>query len=119
MLNLFKKDKKPQNLKEVIGYIKNLEKRVEGLSEEIKYLKKENKYTFKKIGIVRFNPFSGTGSDQSFSIALLDGNNDGIVITSIYAREENRVYAKPIKNSASEYPLSEEEKKAIMKAVNL
>ena len=68
------------------------------------------------MGIVRFNPFSGVGSDQSFSVALLDKNDNGIVITSLYNREGNRVYAKPIKTGVSEYLLSTEEKSAIEKA---
>jgi len=56
------------------------------------------------------------GGDQSFSLALLDKRNSGVVITSLYAREGNRVYGKPIKEGTSEYPLSEEEKKAIEEA---
>jgi len=68
--------------------------------------------------VVRFNPFSGVGSDQSFSIALLDSNDNGVVITSLYTRNENRVYAKPLKAGRSEYLLSAEEKNAIEKAKN-
>jgi len=49
-------------------------------------------------------------------LALLDGKDNGIVMTSLYAREGNRVYGKPIKNGKSEYSLSEEEKQAIEKA---
>lgn len=118
MFNLFKKKQKLQNLKEVLDYLTNLNKKVEGISEEIKDLKEKNKFSFQKIGIIRFNPFSGIGSDQSFSIALLDGNDNGVIVTSIFAREENRVYAKPIKNGKSEYPLSQEEEKAISKAIS-
>ena len=68
------------------------------------------------MGVVRYNPFSDTGSDQSFSIALLDSDNNGMVITSLYSRDGNRVYAKPVKNNVSEYSLSNEEKEAIIKA---
>ena len=68
--------------------------------------------------LIRYNPFSGVGSDQSFSIALLDGNNNGFVITSIYSREGNRVYGKSLKEGKSEYSLSDEEKKAISKAIS-
>jgi hypothetical protein len=49
---------------------------------------------------------------------LLNGNNDGVVITSIYAREGNRVYGKSIKAGLSKYSLSDEEKKAISKAMS-
>jgi len=56
------------------------------------------------------------GGDQSFSIALLDKQNSGVVITSLYTRDGNRVYAKPIENGTSEYTLSKEEKEALSRA---
>lgn len=117
MFKFFKKSKEPKNLKEVLNQFEGLERKVEGISKELESLKKESKFNFQKIGIVRYNPFSEVGSDQSFSIALLDGNNDGIVITSLYARDGNRVYGKSVKNGKSEYSLSDEEKKAISKAL--
>ena len=116
MFNFFKKDKEPKNLKEVLNQLKDLEKKINGISEELENLKKESKFSVQKTGIVRYNPFSGIGSNQSFSVALLDGNNDGIVITSLYAREGNRVYGKPVKDGKSEYSLSNEEKRAIERA---
>lgn len=69
-----------------------------------------------KIGVVRFNPFGDTGGDQSFSIALLNSRNDGIVISSLHGRGGTRIYSKPIKQGTSEYNLTNEEKKAIEKA---
>ena len=68
-----------------------------------------------KVGVVRFNAFEDTGSDLSYSVALLDENNDGVVLSSIFGRDENRCYAKPIKNGKSEYPLSKEEVQALKK----
>lgn len=117
MFNFFRKTKKePENLKEILAQFQDLKKSFERISQELESLKKENKFNVQKIGIVRFNPFSEVGGDQSFSIALLDGNDDGVVITSLYSREGNRVYGKPIQNGKSQYPLSEEEKQAIEKA---
>ena len=117
MFNFFKKNKKePKNLKEILANFKDLEKNLDKLSEELENLKKENKFSIQQVGIVRFNPFSEVGGDQSFSIALLDGKGDGVVITSLYTREGNRVYGKPIKNGKSEYLLSKEEQEAINKA---
>lgn len=113
MFNLFKKKKEPENLSEIISQFKDLERNFERISEELESLKKENKFSIQKVGLVRFNPFKEIGGDQSFSIALLDGNNDGAVITSLYTREGNRIYGKPIKAGLSEYLLSEEEKRAI------
>lgn len=67
-----------------------------------------------KVGIVRFNPFQDTGSNQSWSIALLDGANTGLVISSLLSRESARVYAKPvIKGQSQDFPLTTEEKRAI------
>ncbi len=119
MFNLFKKSKKePKNLKEVLGVLKNLEERLKKTDKKLQILEKNSKFFLQKVGIIRFNPFPEVGSNQSFSIALLDNNNDGVVITSLYSREENRVYGKPIKNGISEYSLSKEEITAIEKAKN-
>ncbi len=71
-----------------------------------------------KVGVVRFNPFKDTGGDQSFIIALLDSNNKGVVLSSLYTREGTRVYTKPIEKGGSTYHLSKEEKEAIAKAIS-
>jgi len=117
MLNFFKKTKKePENIEEVLAQLKELANSFEKLSEELDALKKKSKFSVQKVALIRFNPFREVGGDQSFSVALLDGNNSGVVITSLYSREENRVYGKPVKNGESEYLLSEEEKEAIERA---
>ena len=118
MFNFFKKNKKePENFKEILTDFQNLKKDFKKISKELANLKKESKFSIQKIALVRFNPFSEVGGDQSFSIALLDANNDGLVITSLYTRGGNRVYGKPIKNGQSKYQLSEEENRAIEKAI--
>jgi len=116
MFNFSKKDKKPENVKEVLRYLDNLEKKIEKCANSLENLEKVKNLPIQKMGIVRFNPFSGTGSDQSFSVALLNGENTGVVLTSIFSREGNRVYAKPVEAGESKYSLSEEEKEAIKKA---
>ena len=116
MFDFFKKSKEPASLGKVSRKCDDLEKKLAKLLKEMEELKKTSAFSIQKIGIVRYNPFSGVGSNQSFSAALLDSNNNGIVISSLYTREGNRVYGKPIKNSKSEYFLSEEEKTAIKKA---
>jgi len=116
MFNFFKNKKEPKNLKEILSQFKSLEDNFEKISKELGNLKKEGELSLQKIGMVRFNPFSEVGSDQSFSLALLNGKDDGVVITSLYTREDNRVYGKPIKGGVSEYSLSNEEKEAIEKA---
>ena len=117
MFNFFKKNKKQSpSFKKVLSSLGNLDKRIEVISKELENLKKESKFSVQRVGMVRYNPFSEVGSNQSFSVALLDGSNNGIVISSLYSREGNRVYGKPVKNGKSEYSLSDEEKKAISKA---
>jgi N-methylhydantoinase A/oxoprolinase/acetone carboxylase beta subunit len=119
MFNFLKKKKRePENLAEIFSYFEKLENNFEELSKELEKLKKESKFSLQKIGILRYNPFSDVGSNQSFSIAVLDGRDDGLVITSLYAREGNRIYGKPIKEGNSEYSLSKEEKEAIKIAQN-
>ena len=74
---------------------------------------------FHKIGLVRFNPFKDVGGDQSFALAVLNGKNAGITLSSLYTREGSRVYAKSIVNGISEkHPLTEEEKQAIEMAIS-
>jgi len=69
------------------------------------------------IGLVRFNPFEDTGSDQSFAIALLDDARDGVVISSLHGRANTRVFAKPVSGGASQHALSDEESQAIRLAL--
>ncbi len=117
MLNLFKKSKKgPENIQEVLDYLKKLEGRLDDLGRKLEVLQKKSLAFFQKFGVVRFNPFKDVGGDQSFSIALLDANDNGFVVTSLYSRAENRVYAKPVAAGKSKYQLSEEEKEAIARA---
>lgn len=88
---------------EIISYCKNLDEEVSKCIQ--------------KIGIVRYSAFKDTGSDLSFAVAMLDENNDGVVLNGIYSREMSNIYAKPVKNGVSEYTLSEEEKEAIRRAI--
>lgn len=117
MFKFLDKDKKPENIKEVLDLLKKMEKKIEGLEKKIETLKQESNFTVKKVGMIRFNPFSKVGGDMSFSIALLDSSNSGAVITSLFSQQGNRVYGKPIEKGVSKYTLSDEEKKAIEKAI--
>ncbi len=66
-----------------------------------------------KIGIVRYNAFDDVGSDLSFVVALMDGNEDGVLINGVYSRDNTTVYSKPLKAGKSNVALSSEEMKAI------
>jgi hypothetical protein len=89
------------------------------IEQNIKELQATQKLAIQKVGIVRYNPFQNDGGNLSFSMALLDQHNNGIVVTSMHGREANRTYAKPIKNSKSEFELTIEEKQAIENAGTL
>ena len=90
--------------------------RVEQLDALCHQLEGTLQHAIQRVGIVRFNPFSDTGGDQSFSIALLDGDGDGLVLSSLFGRSETRVFAKPVQAGHSKYTLTEEEREAIQLA---
>lgn len=96
--------------------IATLENNSEDLSKTLEALGNEFFYAVQRVGIVRFNPFANTGGDQSFAVALLDRNDNGIVISSLYSNERQLVYAKPIENGKSTYNLTKEEKEALSRA---
>ncbi len=73
--------------------------------------------SFQRIGLVRFNPFEETGGNQSFALALLDGNGHGVVLTSLHARAGTRVYAKALTAGRSDAALSAEESDAVRQAM--
>src|SRR5699024_11987305 len=91
-----------QNL-EILSFCQELEKNVSGCVQ--------------KVGIVRYSAFKDTGSDLSFALAMLDENNNGVVLNGIYSREMSNIYAKSVENGVSTYTVSEEEKEAIRKTV--
>jgi len=78
---------------------------------------KRTRRSLQHIGLVRYNPFDDTGSDQSFAIALLDDQRDGIVLSSLHGRTNTRIFAKPVANGGSPHNLSDEESQAIRIAV--
>lgn len=79
----------------------------------VEQLEARQQHNFDKLGMVRFNPFGDTGADLSFSLAVLNDMADGWVMTSLWGRDENRVYAKPVEAKDSRYALSQEERQAI------
>jgi hypothetical protein len=113
MFKFFRKKKEPESLEEVLKEFNQLRKEFDKVLEELEILKEKERFNIQKVGIVRFNPFGDVGGNQSFSIALLDGKDDGVVITSLYLKDGNRVFAKPIKGGKSEFNLSKEEIEAI------
>lgn len=116
---MFKKKRKedlPENIEELLKEFQILKSENEKREKEIKEIKEKQKFFLQNIRMVRFNPFHQEGGNQSFVLALLNDNGDGVVVTSLYTKEGNRIYGKPIINRKSEYPLSKEEEDAIKDA---
>jgi hypothetical protein len=95
------------------------DKKIKEIFIQLKKLEGVSEKTIQKTGIVRFNPFSDLGGNQSFVIALLDKNNNGFVISSLFVNEGSRVYAKAVREGKSDHTLSKEEQEAIERAINL
>jgi hypothetical protein len=73
--------------------------------------------SIRKIETIRFNPFVDGGGNQSFAIALMNDESNGVVISSLYARDRMSIFAKPIINGKSDFELSSEEKEVLEKAI--
>ena len=116
-----------------LGNGQNIEEQIRGYMDKVLEVKNKNleieEYCkqldntlgncLQKVGIVRYNAFKDTGSDLSFALAILNEENTGVVLNGIYSREVSNIYAKPIEKGNSMYVLSEEEKEAIQKAINV
>ena len=72
--------------------------------------------TIQRVGIVRYNPFDDTGSNQSFVLAMLDAQDDGFVMSSLHSRQQTRVFLKQLARGKAETALSAEENEAIRRA---
>lgn len=107
-----------EDLETYMYRVEKVEKQNAEIANYIKTLDEDLKKCIQKVGIVRYNAFKDTGSDLSFTLALLDEHNDGVVLNGIYSREMSNIYAKPIKNGKSTYTMSEEEAQAVQKAIN-
>jgi hypothetical protein len=100
-------------LNEHIAQVRETADRVESVDRLARRLEKAAHFSLQHLGVVRYNPFSGTGGDQSFAIALVDGHGNGVVLSSLHARDLTRVYAKPLQKWESSHSLTDEEKQAI------
>ena len=66
--------------------------------------------------ILKYNAYDNVGGNQSFSLAILDENGNGMVLSSLYSRERSNVFAKPIGNFSSEIELTDDEKVVLKQA---
>lgn len=87
--------------------------------QDIKKLYKNMELTFQKIGIIKYDAFQQMGGKLSFSLALLNENNDGFILNSVHSSEGCYSYTKEIKGGECEISLGEEEKKALNIAMGI
>jgi len=113
----FKKITSAEILEQILSTQKKLRGETDDLYKTLEEVKKDGRLHIQRVGLVRFNPFSDTGGSQSFTLAILDGHNNGLVMTSLYARTGHRWYVKEvIAGKGKELALSKEEQAAIKKA---
>lgn len=87
--------------------------RADELSSQLGELSINLKTCVQNVGMVRFDAFGDVSGGQSFSVALLDGLQNGVVITGLFGRSESRCFGKSISNGQSQQLLSEEESSAL------
>ncbi|MGH2462798.1 MAG: DUF4446 family protein [Candidatus Limnocylindria bacterium] len=105
-----------QALEAQVGRVEAVDRKLAEVDARYAQLETRSRGSLQHVGLVRFNPFEDTGSDQSFAIALLDDERSGIVISSLHGRDGTRIFAKPIQSGQAAHPLSEEEQKALRMA---
>ena len=110
----------------------NLERMLMGHIDEVKKVVEKNEQidaenrridallqtAITRVGVVRFRAFDDMGSDLSYAVAMLDSHNNGVILSSIFGREDSRSYVKPIENGNSSYTMTEEEEKALNDAMS-
>lgn len=109
-----------KSIEKVLEYemrrMKKTEEDIKKITQDAKWIEGISRKSVHKVGVVRYNPFKDIGGDQSFSIALLDFEDDGVVVSALHAPGGTRMYAKPIKGGESKYQLTIEEQDALNKA---
>ncbi len=105
-----------ETLETILTQVKYQEKKSIDLGKRLAVIENNIKYSIQKTGIIRYKAFDGKGGDQSFSLSLLDQNDNGFVVTNIYNDGLSSVYGKEIKGGRSDHRLSPEEISVVEKA---
>lgn len=118
----FMKGKEAKSLEQKINMLIDDNEYWKGVAEEnkrnIKSINREMTFSFQKMGIVKYDAFKEMGGKLSFSLALLNDNNDGFIMNSVHSSDGCYSYTKTIKGGEAQISLGEEEKKALEKALD-
>lgn len=113
---------KARNLEEMVVVVGKKINQLENAQMEInKHIVKIDdrlNKSIRNIETIRFNPFIDAGSNQSFAIAFMNDEGNGVIMSSLYARDRMSIFAKPIVNGKSTFELSSEEKEVLDKATS-
>lgn len=96
-------------MKQCVDGVAEIEKRNELISKHALTLDERVSHSLRNAQTIRYKAFDANGSNQSFSIALVNENGNGVVISSLHAHDRMSTFAKPIENYQSSYDLTEEE----------
>ena len=96
--------------------VENLKKTQEEINGHLVVVDKRLDKSIRNIETVRFNPFLDAGSNQSFAMSFLNDEGNGVVISSLYARDRMSIFAKPIVKGKSEFELTTEEQEVLKKS---
>ncbi len=103
-------------IKQCVDSVSDIEKKNELISEHALSLNERVSHALRNAQTIRYKAFEAGGSNQSFSIALLNEKGNGVIITSLHARDRISTFAKPIEKYLSSYDLTEEEESVIAQA---
>lgn len=105
-----------ETIKECLTATTTIEERNELLSKHILTLEEKIAHTLRNAQMIRYKAYETNGSNQSFSIALVNEKGNGAVISSLHAHERISTFAKPIENYTSTYELTDEEQHVLEEA---
>ncbi len=119
--NFFSQDEQPTNLEEIINSIsiklKKLETYRESSSQRIGDLQGQLNTAHQKISIHKYSAFAEVGGSLSFTLVVLNVNNDGYILTNIVGRDQSRIYCKQVFKGVSEQQLTAEEQKTLAETI--
>lgn len=104
-------DRLPALLRQLDLHLARIEQAVQGLTSK-------QAMAMQKIGLVRFDADPELGGKVSFSLALLDQNDDGVILTSVYRIEDSRVFVREVQAGRTEHELLDEEARALNMALD-
>jgi hypothetical protein len=98
-----------ETIKECLASVSTIEEKNEFISKHALNLDERVSHAIRNVQTIRYKAFDQNGSNQSFSIALVNEKGSGVIITSLHSHERMSTFAKPITNYESTYDLTEEE----------